>query len=348
MSDNKIRLTQCSPSGGCGCKIAPKELEKILQGSRSKMIFENLMVGNDSKDDAAVFDIGNNQAIISTTDFFTPIVDDPFDFGAVASTNALSDIFAMGGKPIMAIAILGWPVGTIDTSVATEVIKGARETCEKLGVPLAGGHSIDNSAPFFGLAVTGIIDKSLVKRNNAATPNCRLFLTKPVGIGLVSTAVKFGLAKEEDRLLALKLMTTPNTPGAELSKIDGVKALTDVTGFGLGGHLLEMAEGSNVKAVLDFESIPKIPNIQYYIDNECSPGGTTKNFQSYGHKISKMDNNQFAIICDPQTSGGLLVAVEESGVEEVKALALKLDFPLHEIGYTTEKVDDSEIFLEIK
>ena len=335
-----IRLTQFSPGAGCGCKIAPKELESILKNSRSESVFENLLVGNENKDDAAVMDIGDGKAIISTTDFFTPIVDNPFDFGRIAATNAISDIYAMGGTPLMAISILAWPLETLGAEVAAEVISGARSVCEKAGIPLAGGHSINISEPVFGLAVTGVVKSCLVKKNSGATEKCRLFLTKPIGIGLVTTAEKFGMAREDDRLKVLELMTTLNTPGASLSEIQAVKALTDVTGFGLAGHALEMAQGSGLCAVIEYDKIPKIDGVDFYIDNEMIPGGTHRNFASYGDKISPLNQRQKALLCDPQTSGGLLIAVEPDGIEQIMELSRKEKFQLWEIGGFAPKESD--------
>lgn len=332
MSDN-IRLTQFSPGAGCGCKIAPKDLEEILKNSRSGKVFENLLVGNDSKDDAAVYDIGGGRAIVSTTDFFTPIVDDPFNFGRISATNAISDIYAMGGEPLMAIAILGWPLDKLPAEVAGEVISGARFVCDLANIPLAGGHSINSADPIFGLAVTGMVESGHIKKNNTATEGCVLFLTKPIGIGLISTAEKFGLVKEQDREVALKLMTTLNKPGAEIAHIEGVKALTDVTGFGLLGHALEMAEGSGLKVVIEIDSVPKIEGVDFYIENNCIPGGTHRNFASYGTKISPMTEKQKALLCDPQTSGGLLIAIEPQSIPQLEEIASREGFPLYKIGY---------------
>lgn len=339
----KIRLTQFSPGAGCGCKIAPKDLEEILKNSKSQKHFENLLVGNDSKDDAAVFDIGDGKAIISTTDFFTPIVDDAYNFGRIAATNAISDIYAMGGKPIMAIAILGWPLDKLPADVAGEVISGARFVCDNAGIPLAGGHSISSADPIFGLAVTGIIDSAKVKQNNKAKEGDTLFLTKPIGIGLVSTAEKFSLAEESDKKIALELMTSLNFVGEHLSNIEGVNALTDVTGFGLCGHGLEMAEGSGLCAEIVFDKIPKIPGVATYIEKECIPGGTFRNFASYGHKISPLDDYRKAIVCDPQTSGGLLIAVSAEAIDDVRETAKKYGVPLHEIGRMKRRESDYSI-----
>lgn len=337
---NDIRLTQFSPGAGCGCKIAPKDLEEILKNSRSQRVFEELLVGNDSKDDAAVFDIGDGKAIISTTDFFTPIVDNPFDFGRVAATNAISDIYAMGGKPIMAIAILGWPLEKLSADIAGEVISGARSVCDSANIPLAGGHSISSADPIFGLAVTGIAPVSLIKKNNSATEDCLLFLTKPLGIGLVTTAEKFGVANEEDKEVALRLMTTLNTPGMALATMPEVKSMTDVTGFGLLGHALEMAEGSGLKAVIDYEKVPRISGADNYIKQECIPGGTNRNFLSYGAKISPLTKEQKALLCDPQTSGGLLIAIEPGGVQKLEELAATEGFTATQIGRLERKSGD--------
>lgn len=335
----EIRLTQFSPGAGCGCKIAPKDLEEILKNSRSSLNFKNLLVGNNSKDDAAVYDIGEGQSIISTTDFFTPIVDNPFNFGRIAATNAISDIYAMGGKPLMAIAILGWPLDKLPAETAGEVINGARSVCDLANIPLAGGHSITSTDPIFGLAVTGIMESDLVKMNSGATPGCSLFLTKPLGIGLVTTAEKFGVAKEEDKAKALELMITLNTPGELLAHLPEVKSMTDVTGFGLLGHVLEMAEGSNVTAVIEYDKVPRIEGVEFYIKQECIPGGTNRNYASYGHKVSTITPEQKALLCDPQTSGGLLIAIEPSGEKRLKELAIEHSFAVTQIGYLKERED---------
>ncbi len=341
-----IRLTQFSPGAGCGCKIAPKDLEEILKNSKSTKIFKDLLVGNDSKDDAAVFDIGDGNAIISTTDFFTPIVDNPYDFGRIAATNAISDIYAMGGKPLMAIAILGWPLDKLPAQVAGEVISGARAVCDNASIPLAGGHSINSADPIFGLAVTGIIKSEKVKKNSSALPGALLYLTKPLGIGLVSTAEKFGLALDRDKEEALRLMTTLNSAGEAISGIEGVCAMTDVTGFGLMGHCLEMAQGSGLKAVIDASAVPSVQGADYYIEKECMPGGTHRNFASYGHHIAPMTTKQKALFCDPQTSGGLLIAVTPESVDKLEAIAAKEGFPLNRIGEMAPK--DGEYWIEFK
>jgi len=314
LTDNSpVRLTQYSHGAGCGCKISPKVLNEILTQCKTEFPDPLLLVGNKTLDDAAVYDIGNNQVIISTTDFFMPIVDDPYDFGGIASVNAISDVFAMGGTPLMAVAILCWPVNKLSAEIAGQVIEGAKQACARVGIAIAGGHSIDGPEPIFGLAVTGIAQKDQIRLNCTATEDCELYLTKPLGIGILSTAQKQGILKEEDRQTARNLMLTINSIGKELGILTEVKAMTDVTGFGLLGHLIEMCEGSSLSAEIYSERVPKIENIDYYIERKTFPGGTFRNFDSYGHKVSPMTDEQKHLFCDPQTSGGLLVAVTTEG-----------------------------------
>jgi selenide, water dikinase len=318
---NDIKLTQYSHGAGCGCKISPKILDEILTSNFAMPDNKNLIVGNHSKDDAAVYDLGNGTALISTTDFFMPIVDDPFEFGRIASANAISDVYAMGGKPILAIAILGWPINVLPPAVAQKVIEGTKSICLEAGIPLAGGHSIDSPEPIFGLAVNGLADVKNIKQNNQAAAGNILFLTKPLGVGILTTAEKKGILKEEHKGLAAKQMMQLNKVGEALGKLSGVRAMTDVTGFGLLGHLVEMAEGSGVSAVVDFENIPLItPELPSYIEQKSIPGGTNRNWDSYGEKIGTISDYQKAILADPQTSGGLLIAVKEDGLEEVEAI----------------------------
>jgi len=333
MSD-PIRLTQYSHGAGCGCKISPKILDEILSQTGKATPHAQLLVGNDSKDDAAVYDLGNGEAVISTTDFFMPIVDDPFDFGQIASVNAISDIYAMGGTPLMAIAILGWPLEKLPPVVAAKVLEGARTACARANIPLAGGHSIDAPEPIFGLAVTGRVALNQLKRNDAAVVGCKLFLTKPLGVGLVTTAQKRGIAEETHVKGAVEQMTTLNQIGSHLSELEEVKALTDVTGFGLLGHLIELCEGSGVSATIDSTRVPRLPNTDHYIAQDCSPGGTDRNFESYGHKISPLTDSQRALLCDPQTSGGLLVAVTPDGLESFSKATAELE--LESFGQLTE------------
>ena len=289
-------------------------------------------MGNETADDAAVYDIGNGTAIISTTDFFMPIVDDPFDFGRIAATNAISDIFAMGGKPIMAIASLGFPVNKLPAEVAQKIVEGGRFACRQAGIALAGGHSIDSPEPIFGLAVTGIIPTEKIKRNASAEAGCQLFLTKPLGIGVLTTAEKKGLLKAEHQGLARDVMCQMNLIGAEFSQLEEVTAMTDVTGFGLLGHLKEICEGSNVRAVVDFPHIQTLDGVKAYIAQGAVPGGTQRNFDSYGHLLSPITDEQKAILCDPQTSGGLLIAVQPQAVEKVQEIAKLANTPLIPVG----------------
>ena len=313
-----IKLTQYSHGAGCGCKISPEVLDTILKGNIAMPDNDKLLVGNHSKDDAAVLDMGNGTALISTTDFFMPIVDDAFNFGKIASANAISDVYAMGGKPVLAIAILGWPINKIPAEVAQQVIDGARSICNEAGITLAGGHSIDSPEPIFGLAVNGIVDVKNVKQNNKANEGDILFLTKPLGVGILTTAEKKAILKEEHIGLAANQMMQLNKVGEALGKLTSVSAMTDVTGFGLLGHLTEMAEGSNLTAEINVSNIPLITeDILEYIYQGSVPGGTARNMASYGHKISDITANETAILADPQTSGGLLIAVAKENVNDV-------------------------------
>ena len=321
-------------------------LGTILHSELEKFIDPNLLVGNETADDAAVYDIGNGVGIISTTDFFMPIVDDPFDFGRIAATNAISDIFAMGGKPIMAIAILGFPINKLPAKIAQQIVEGGRAACATAGIALAGGHSIDAPELIFGLAVTGVIPTEKVKRNASATAGCQLFLTKPLGIGILTTAEKRGILKPEHQYLARDAMCQMNLIGAEFSKLDEVKAMTDVTGFGLLGHLKEVCEGSNLRAEVNFADIQTLDGVRDYIVQGSVPGGTNRNFESYGHLISPLTDEQKAILCDPQTSGGLLVAVESQAVEKIQQIANAMNVPLFRVGRLLE-IDENRPLIEI-
>ena len=312
----QVKLTEFSHGAGCGCKLSPGLLQQILSNRVTAGEFPQLLVGNDSSDDAAVYDLGNGTSVISTTDFFMPIVDDPFEFGQIAATNAISDIYAMGGKPLMAISIFGWPLDKIEqigADVAGKVIDGGRHTCTQAGITLAGGHSIDCPEPVFGLAVTGIVENQHLKRNNTALANDKLYLTKPLGIGILTTAEKKKILMPGHERFAPDAMCKLNSIGYEFGKLSDVTAMTDVTGFGLMGHLIEMCEGSNVQAVIDYATVPKLDEVENYLAKGCSPGGAQRNFESYGHKLSPMTQAQKLILCDPQTSGGLLVAVKPEG-----------------------------------
>lgn len=315
-----IKLTQYSHGAGCGCKISPKVLDSILMSNLDTIVDGNLIVGNDSRDDAAVYDMGDGTAVISTTDFFMPIVDDPFSFGRIAAANAISDVYAMGGKPLMAIAILGWPINKLSPEIAQKVLDGGREACKDAGILLAGGHSIDSLEPIFGLAVTGRVNLSKLKRNNTATKGCKLYLTKPLGVGVLTTAQKKGILKFEHQHIAPESMSKLNNIGYLLADINGVKAMTDVTGFGLLGHLCEMCEGSGLTAHVNYNQVPRFEEVESYIQQDCIPGGTHRNWDSFGHKIQLEDEALKLLLCDPQTSGGLLIAVEPDGVSELESV----------------------------
>ena len=335
----QIRMTEYSHGSGCGCKIAPGQLEEILKSELKITPDPRLLVGNDSKDDAAAFDLGDGRSVISTTDFFMPIVDDPFEFGRIAATNAISDVYAMGGTPLMAIAIFGWPIDKLGTDVACQVVDGGRQACSDAGIPLAGGHSIDAPEPIFGLAVTGIVDNRNLKRNNSAQPGCQLYLTKPLGIGILTTAQKKKLLAPEHERTAPETMCQLNKLGVPFSELPGVQAMTDVTGFGLLGHLSEICEGSGVSAIIDYNAVPKLPDVEDYLAMGCSPGGAQRNFDSYGDKIGRLSEQQKKILCDPQTSGGLLVAVSPETEEEFLAVARMGGLELSPIGRLIEHHD---------
>nr|WP_244518847.1 selenide, water dikinase SelD [Arachidicoccus rhizosphaerae] len=309
-SSTPIRLTAFSHGAGCGCKISPAVLDAILPKDQKTALKDaRLLVGNHQRDDAAVWQIDESQSLIATTDFFMPIVDDPFDFGRVAAANAISDVYAMGGRPVLALAILGWPVKLLPIELAGKVLDGAREVCREAGITLAGGHSIDTPEPIFGLAVNGLIQTRHLKMNQTAEPDCRLYLTKPLGVGILSTAQKKGLVRPQDSAAALRNMTSLNKIGALLGEMEAVRAMTDVTGFGLLGHLKEVCQASNINAVIEFENVPVLDNLDFYLEQGAVPGGTKRNWDSYGRFIGNITERQKQILADPQTSGGLLVVV---------------------------------------
>jgi len=339
MSNAEIKLTEYSHGAGCGCKIAPAVLDRILETSLNIAPDPGLLVGNQSRDDAAAYDIGGGNVILSTTDFFMPICDDAFDFGRIAATNAISDIYAMGGSPVMAIAILGWPVDKLPPEVAGRVIDGGRSACKDAGIPLAGGHSIDAPEPIFGLAVTGQVPKSGLRRNDTAKAGDTLFLTKPLGIGVLTTAQKQKKLRDEHAFLARDTMCILNSIGAELAALDTVTAITDVTGFGLLGHLSEMCEGSELSAELDFSAVPTLAPVLDYLQEGCVPGGTHRNFESYGHKVGPLNSLQQQILCDPQTSGGLLVAASDAQCSDLQACFAEAGLDLTPIGQMTSGTD---------
>ena len=323
-TSESIKLTQYSRGAGCGCKISPRILDEILKSNISIPDNKNLLVGNSSKDDAAVYDLGNGMALISTADFFMPIVDNAFEFGRIAAANSISDVYAMGGKPSMAIAILGWPVEKLPTELAQKVIEGGRTICNKAGIPLAGGHSVDSTEPIFGLAVTGLVNKENLKKNNTAEEGDWIFLTKPLGVGILSTAHKRGLLKEEHLQIMIEQMTSLNKIGGELGNIRGVTAMTDVTGFGLLGHLIEMTEGSGLSAEISYNKIAVVNGVKDFINQRIFPDATTRNWNSYYEKVrfEKGVNvmEAFTLLPDPQTNGGLLFSVKEGYKDEIVSL----------------------------
>jgi len=322
-----IKLTQYSHGAGCGCKAS----------------YPNLLVGNESKDDAAVYDLGDGTCIVSTTDFFMPIVDDAFTFGAIASVNAISDVYAMGGEPFMAIAILGWPINKIAPEVAKQVLEGSRKVCAEAGIPLAGGHSIDCPEPVFGLAVSGKLKRENLKRNDTAREGSVLYLTKPIGIGITTTAQKKGIVQELHLKKAVDTMLTLNKVGSDFGKLSYVSAMTDVTGFGLLGHLTEVCEGSNLSAEIEFDRVPKFDFLQDYLQQKSTPGGTQRNWDSYGNKISALTDTQRMILADPQTSGGLLVCVDASHQQEFELFAKRKGLELTSFGRLIKKADKAVI-----
>ncbi len=322
--DTVIKLTQFSHGAGCGCKIAPNVLQEILANNGEKPNFPNLLVGNDNNDDAAVYEMTDGKCLISTTDFFTPIVDDAFTFGQIAAANAISDVYAMGGFPMMALAILGWPVEKLPASLAAQVMQGARSICNQVGIPLAGGHSIDSPEPFFGLSVNGFAETKHVKRNNTAKAGDKLFITKPLGVGVLSTAQKRGLLQPADYEMLVKQLSSINTLGAQLGKLDYVHAVTDITGFGLLGHLIEMCKGANLKAVINYNNIPVLPAAIEFIKQRVVPDATFRNWNSYSTHVKFEAGvnvmEAFSLLPDPQTNGGLLIAVAEENVADLKQL----------------------------
>jgi selenide, water dikinase len=317
------KLTEYAHGAGCGCKIAPQVLHEILAQQNEAPDNRNLLVGNSSRDDAAVYKLDGEQCLIATTDFFTPIVNDAFDFGRIAAANAISDVYAMGGRPLMALAVLGWPVEKLPAALANKVLQGARAVCKEAGIPLAGGHSIDSPEPIFGLCVNGLVNETQLKQNNTARAGDVLFLTKPIGVGILATAEKRNSLLPEHEGLAVQYMTRLNSLGALLGQQPWVTTLTDVTGFGLAGHLLEMC-GEKLGAELYWSQIPFIENLQHYLKSRIIPDATYRNWNGYGTQIGfdktvpVMD--AFTLLPDPQTNGGLLIAVAPEHIADMQAL----------------------------
>lgn len=324
-----IKLTQFSHGGGCGCKIAPAVLKDILAQSAPMAGFADLLVGTESSDDAAVYRLNDSQAIVATTDFFMPIVDDAFDFGCIAATNALSDIYAMGGKPLFALAIVGMPVGKLPVETIRQILAGGEAVCRAAGIPVAGGHSIDAPEPIYGLVGIGVVHPDRVKRNNAAKPGDVLILGKPLGVGVLSAALKKGELSAEGYRQMVATTTQLNTPGSLLGEMDDVHAMTDVTGFALLGHLLEIVRGSQLSARIRFDQLPVIEEALQLAQAGIATGAAERNWASYGHEI-ELDAGiaewQRKFLCDPQTSGGLLVACDPAVEAEVLAAFRQFGF----------------------
>ncbi|MEI7613812.1 MAG: selenide, water dikinase SelD [Betaproteobacteria bacterium] len=325
-----FRLTSLSHGGGCGCKIAPGVLEKILAKTAPSLIPPQLLVGIETSDDAAVYQINDTQAIVATTDFFMPIVDDPYDFGRIAATNAISDIYAMGGTPLFALAIVGMPVNTLPMETIRLILEGGESVCAKANIPIAGGHTIDSVEPIYGLVAIGLVHPGNLKRNAGAKPGDKLILGKGLGVGLYSAAFKKNQLAAHDYAAMIASTTQLNTPGATLGCLAGVHAMTDVTGFGLLGHLLEICKGSGVAAEINYAALPILPNALGYAERSCVTGASARNWAGYGERVV-MDPEHFgdverALLTDPQTSGGLLVSCAPEVVTEVLSIFLQQGF----------------------
>lgn len=338
METEMIQLTKFSKGSGCGCKIAPAVLQEILK-TKIEFIDQSLIVGNNTNDDAAVYDLSDGNALISTVDFFTPIVNHAFDFGKIAAANSLSDVYAMGGKPLVAIAILGWPEEKIPFSEAQLVLDGARTICKVAGIALAGGHSIYSPEPFFGLSVNGISKKINIKTNSTAQTGDLIYLTKPLGLGVMATAHKRELLKESDYERMIKCMTTLNANGAAFAEKEYVSAMTDVTGFGLAGHLIEMCRGSGLSAEIDVNSLPILEGAEQFIQQNIFPDNTFRNWNAYEKEIDGVKGSEFVTLCDPQTSGGLLVSILPDHENEWLQLIEEISpaYPIVKIGKFTQR-----------
>lgn len=333
-----IKLTQFSESSGCGCKIEPAVLHEIIEKSGTKSLqIDNLLVGNESMDDAAVFLLNDGQALVSTVDFFTPIVDDAFDFGCIAAANAISDIYAMGARPAFANAILSWPVDKLGTDLAARVMEGARHIANKAGVVIAGGHSIAGKEPVFGLAVNGFANAAHIKRNNTAKAGDLLYLTKPIGIGVLATAIKRGKIATEDYAELVSVTCALNTFGSVIAGFAEVHAMTDVTGFGLLGHTIEMCEGSGLSAEIILQNIPVMDSMKKYAEQYIFPDNTYKNWNAYTAQTDGVDGMELVTLCDPQTSGGLLIAVDPAFQQAFERISKENNTTVYEVGRITQR-----------
>ncbi len=329
MNTSEIRLTSLAHGGGCGCKIAPGVLSDILKASPIRNLPAALLAGSENNEDAAVYQLNEHQAIIATTDFFTPIVDDPYDFGRIAATNAISDIYAMGGQPIFALALLGMPINVLPIEVIQKITAGGEAVCAEAGIPIAGGHSIDTVEPIYGLVVLGIVHPDKLKRNSGARVGDSLILGKPLGVGVLSAALKQQKLSDEGYAAMIRYTTKLNTPGVALANMPGVHALTDVTGFGLAGHLLEMCRGAKVQAQLQWKNIPLIPQAIDFARQNVVTGASGRNWTGFGadvHLDTGIEEWQKNLLTDPQTSGGLLLACSPESEQEVLDLFKKHGF----------------------
>ena len=321
-SATQPRLTSLSHGGGCGCKIAPGVLSEILKGTTQMPVPKELLVGIETADDAAVYRLNDEQALIATTDFFMPIVDDPYDFGRIAATNAISDVYAMGGTPIMALALVGMPVNVLSTDTIGRILKGGQDVCQAAGIPIAGGHTIDSVEPIYGLVALGLVHPKYVKRNADAKVGDRLVLGKPLGVGVLSAALKKDQLAPEGYAQMIANTTKLNTPGPELAKLAGVHALTDITGFGLAGHAMEMARGAGTTVRIDWAKVPLLPGVRELAGAGLVTGASGRNWAAYGHEVqlgAALQAPDQALLSDPQTSGGLLVSCSADAVPEVLA-----------------------------
>ena len=334
------RLTSLSHGGGCGCKIAPGVLSDILKASPIRNIPAALLAGSDNNEDAAVYQINEHQAIVATTDFFMPIVDDPFEFGRIAATNAISDIYAMGAQPLFALALLGMPINVLPMEVIQQITAGGESVCHDAGIMIAGGHSIDTVEPIYGLVAIGIVDPKKLKRNNGAKAGDSIILSKPLGVGILSAGLKKEQLSDAGYREMIALTTKLNKPGVALAQLDGVHALTDVTGFGLAGHLLELARGAKLEAKLEWDAIPVVQEAVKLVQADIFTGASTRNWVGYGHEVklgSHLGLWQQNLLTDPQTSGGLLISCAPEVEQEVLAILQAGDFmSAKKIGHFAE------------
>ncbi len=333
-SKEEVKLTSFTKGGGCGCKIPPAALSEILKDQHA-LVENGLLVGNSEGDDAAVYDLGNDLCLISTTDFFTPIVDDPYDFGRVAAANSISDIYAMGGKPILALSLLAWPTEKLPTEVAAEVIRGARAVCAEAGISIAGGHSIENPEPVFGLAVNGIVERSKIKRNNSVEEGDILILTKALGSGILSTAMKRGLLTKDQTQSLVGELVKLNKIGEKLGDLEGVHAMTDVTGFGLIGHLLEMVGDKSLSAQIKYNAVPLMDSVKELAGQFVYADNTMRNWKAYNERVNGVAGESLLTLCDPQTNGGLLIAVAPEELDAVESLFINEEHFFKVIGSIT-------------